>query len=37
VADPKTAPYVEELVIEVLNYWGRDNLVAHHPSAPGCS
>jgi hypothetical protein len=36
VADDKTRPWLDGLQIEVLNYWGRDNVVAHHPTVQAC-
>ena len=36
VAAPNVSDYLEALVIDVLNYWGRDNLVAHHPNVQTC-
>jgi len=36
VADAVARPWVEDLSIDVIDYWGRESLFVSHPEAPGC-
>ncbi|HEY3449299.1 MAG TPA: hypothetical protein VGK67_23285 [Myxococcales bacterium] len=36
VAEPSASQFLEGLVVDVVNTWGRDALVATHPELRGC-
>lgn len=36
VAGPTAASYLDGLVVDVVDYWGREALVATHPDLRGC-
>ena len=36
VAEPSASQFLEGLVVDVMDYWGREALVATHPDIGGC-